>query len=482
MNGMIPLQIELTNFGVLRQAQFEVGALTLVCGKNNMGKTYATYALFGFLDFWVRGYNLKIDRSYVEELVRSHQTVLPLDELLSEIPNQLKKASSEFSDSDLLSQVFGSSQEFFKGAKFSIRIEDGNPETLRKVILGRSGTHGGRVNDGKLSFVSWKTEGDHLRITLNEEAPNDDDRQFLMGKLVGECVKDAVYGEIFPRPFIACAERTGAVIFQKELDFTRNRLVEMIGDQKAERLSPLRFFQSFTSRYPLPIRRNVDAARNIPEEKQSFLAISKDPRCSEILGLFCEIIGGRYKVVRGEMRFVPLEGKQVQLDMVLSSSSVRALMHLGVYLFYLAKPGDMLLMDEPEQNLHPENQRKMARLLAMLANSGVRVFITTHSDYIVRELNTLIMLSSGNPFAEEVRKKYHYRAEDGLKCETVRVYCAEKAMMPIPGKKRKVRANTLVKADIEPRQGIDARMFDDTINEMNEIQQELYWPEEESDE
>ena len=51
------------------------------------------------------------------------------------------------------------------------------------------------------------------------------------------------------------------------------------------------------------------------------------------------------------------------------------------------------MVDEPELNLHPENQRRMARLFARLVNVGVKVFVTTHSDYIVKELNTLILLN-----------------------------------------------------------------------------------------
>ena len=34
----------------------------------------------------------------------------------------------------------------------------------------------------------------------------------------------------------------------------------------------------------------------------------------------------------------------------------------------------------------------MARLLAMLVNAGIYVAITTHSDYIIKEFNTLLML------------------------------------------------------------------------------------------
>ena len=43
------MKISVENLGVLKQAEFELGDLTIICGSNNTGKTYATYALYGFL-------------------------------------------------------------------------------------------------------------------------------------------------------------------------------------------------------------------------------------------------------------------------------------------------------------------------------------------------------------------------------------------------------------------------------------------------
>ena len=40
------------NLGLLDQADLELADLTLVCGENNTGKTYATYAVYGFLRSW----------------------------------------------------------------------------------------------------------------------------------------------------------------------------------------------------------------------------------------------------------------------------------------------------------------------------------------------------------------------------------------------------------------------------------------------
>ena len=44
------MKIKVTNLGVLRQAEFSLGDFTIICGENNTGKTYATYALYGFLE------------------------------------------------------------------------------------------------------------------------------------------------------------------------------------------------------------------------------------------------------------------------------------------------------------------------------------------------------------------------------------------------------------------------------------------------
>ena len=42
---------------VLKHAEFSLGDFTIICGENNTGKTYVTYALYGFLDLWRRRFD-----------------------------------------------------------------------------------------------------------------------------------------------------------------------------------------------------------------------------------------------------------------------------------------------------------------------------------------------------------------------------------------------------------------------------------------
>ena len=46
------MYFELKNIAAIKQAKkakIELGKLTVICGKNNSGKTYITYSIFGFL-------------------------------------------------------------------------------------------------------------------------------------------------------------------------------------------------------------------------------------------------------------------------------------------------------------------------------------------------------------------------------------------------------------------------------------------------
>ncbi|MDR1857016.1 MAG: DUF3696 domain-containing protein [Desulfovibrio sp.] len=51
-----------------------------------------------------------------------------------------------------------------------------------------------------------------------------------------------------------------------------------------------------------------------------------------------------------------------------------------------SKPGEILLIDSPESNLHPSAQVAIGRLASLAAASGVQVILETHSDHIVNSV------------------------------------------------------------------------------------------------
>ncbi len=79
--------------------------------------------------------------------------------------------------------------------------------------------------------------------------------------------------------------------------------------------------------------------------------------------------------------------------MYLTSSSVNQLTLLYLYLkYWAAEKNNFLTIDEPEENLHPENQVKLVDLLIEFAQKGNKVLITTHSPLLANAVNNYIYL------------------------------------------------------------------------------------------
>lgn len=48
-----------------------------------------------------------------------------------------------------------------------------------------------------------------------------------------------------------------------------------------------------------------------------------------------------------------------------------------------ARPGALVIIENPEAHLHPQGQSELARLISKAANFGVQVIVETHSDHII---------------------------------------------------------------------------------------------------
>ena len=81
------------------------------------------------------------------------------------------------------------------------------------------------------------------------------------------------------------------------------------------------------------------------------------------------------------------------LPLMRTSSMISELAPVVLYLRYLVRPNDVLIIEEPESHLHPAMQAAFARELARLVRSGVRVLLTTHSEWMLEALANLVRLS-----------------------------------------------------------------------------------------
>ena len=99
------------------------------------------------------------------------------------------------------------------------------------------------------------------------------------------------------------------------------------------------------------------------------------------------------------------QGWSSPLPLMNASSMVSELAPMVLYLRHVVKPGEVLIIEEPESNLHPAMQVEFMRQLAAVVNAGVRIMITTHSEWILDELANLVRLSELPPEKRTPRLK-----------------------------------------------------------------------------
>ena len=76
-----------------------------------------------------------------------------------------------------------------------------------------------------------------------------------------------------------------------------------------------------------------------------------------------------------------------------TSSMVSELAPVVLYLQNVVEEGELLIIEEPESHLHPAMQVEFVRHLAAVVRAGIRVMITTHSEWVLEELANLVHLS-----------------------------------------------------------------------------------------
>ena len=465
------MKIMVQNLGVLRQAEFSLGDLTIICGRNNTGKTYATYALYGFLNKWRENIDsietTQISDQRIRELLDNGVIRIDLLEYIKNTDKIIDEMCESYTES--LAKIFATSKEQFRDSLFRVYLDE---DQISESANSQSYKGGFHTQKHRVFSVSKKKESMTLEASLLVDKSEAYIPDLLVRRLISKAIHEILFARFMPDTFISSAERTGAAIFRKELNFARNRLLKKMS-QADDNTDPLELLSRSYQEYALPVENNVEFIRQLEDyvKQTSFLA-EKYP---DVLERFAEIIGGTYKVNRDRGLYFTPRGTRVKLNMGESASGVRSMLDIGFYLRHGVERGDILMVDEPELNLHPENQRRIARLFARLTNLGIKVFITTHSDYIIKEMSTLIMLNHDEPHLKRIAEREGYEDSELISAEKVKVYVAEKGLVRLDGNRRKTRCHTLTEADVDPKMGIEVRVFDETIDKMNEIQEAIVW-------
>ncbi|MCR4318090.1 MAG: ATP-binding protein [Planctomycetes bacterium] len=476
------MKVRIRNLGPLKEADFEVGDLTIICGENNTGKTYATYALYSFLVDLSESSVFKLMPTEFKKLASDGSMKIEIDDFLNRVREGISSVCAGFPSR--LHHYLSAPQGRFERTTFELEELPWLFNTNVPVAYEFP------IDKGRLLTILLDAKNARIELRLdsglnatrsgNEEPELDanilEDSDFVINvisSLVNNISLVGMSGILPQRAFIASTERTGVVVFRHGVNLGRMKRFRGTWGDVARRLRNhrWRYKEKIPDEilYPEPVEANLGFLELLESiSKMTSQVAESHPN---IVSDFADLLGGEPVVSEIGVGFIP-KGYDMKLGMVESSSCVRSLIALGFWLRHQASEGDMLMIDEPELNLHPENQRKMARLLARLVNVGIKVFVTTHSDYIIRELNTLLMLNHDKPHLKKVMEVEGYKEQELLKPEQVRVYVTQ----PMNGGEEKNSSGyKLVPADIDPELGIEVSSFDTAIETMNRIQDEIIW-------
>lgn len=83
----------------------------------------------------------------------------------------------------------------------------------------------------------------------------------------------------------------------------------------------------------------------------------------------------------------------------------------------MAKPGSILIVENPEAHLHPAGQSELARFLARTATTGVQVIIETHSDHILNGVRLAVRRRLIR--AEDISIQFFTQSDEEAKYEVI---------------------------------------------------------------
>lgn len=411
------MKIKISKFGIIDQGIVDLNkALTVFCGPNGSGKTYMSYLIYALVSD-----NLSpvqpLASKYMDELTDKGVVDIPIPS--ENLINYRNKTIEIIKDRT--NEIFGISQKdalkLFKDFDVSfLSSDDDYVSEIKKTALSINLTIGNSSfkivkNRGRMMF---KLSRDRRQNITSEDMNG---LRFIVSSLIYQRL--LTHGISLAHIFVV--ERSSIFTFNKELSLNRVTLIDAlqdnIGGGKGDKNSLSKILHSNSTRYPLAIRRNLKIASDLSEikkEEREYAAFADEIEKT--------LLNGNHVDVDSEGNVYLRIGKSLTLPIHMAASVVKTLAPIILTLRHLARPASLLIIDEPELNLHPAAQVVFARIMARMINKGLRLLISTHSDYIIRELNNMIMWGAVKGQCEEERKGFGYTEGEILNKKQVGVY------------------------------------------------------------
>ncbi len=406
------VEIAVENFGPIAEANIDLRPLTVFVGPSNTGKTYfatLVYALHGIFEGFLRVPLPMLFKSSYRMFSKSHNNptdaaaaLVSTDEEVPEIINKLLAKHRRFKFLDLPKRIRELAQKTIKDSE----ISQNNLDTeLRRCF----GFH----NISEL-IRGTQDQNSEMRMFINVS----EEKQDLWALNIAATNTDVVIDGTINEDMILLDENSwlseeDGLNFEELMEISPEIFPGLTVNNRnryylpAARSGIMQSYQVIASSVMANASRAgleqieiptlsgliVDFIQQIILYEESKSSESKIAKLSKTLE--SDVIGEQIISTPSQNRYPvflyqPSDNSEgVRLSQ--SSSMVSELAPLVLLLRSGIKPGDTLIIEEPEAHLHPGAQADMAVILARLVRAGVKVIITTHSDWLLQEIGNLIL-------------------------------------------------------------------------------------------
>lgn len=453
------MKLQIKELGAIKEGTIDLTKkLNVFCGPNGTGKTYMAFAVYGLLKNQI---HIGSNEELVKDLIDNKKINYSIDfEALIDYRKNLISNFKEDFDSlfgigeELAKQFFGDTIINF--AETEQEFEENLTNCSFESLL--------ELRKSNVKFTKEK-KSKVLQIEILDKTISNEEI-----KTLNFFLNSAMFSLLATFPisstYILPVERNSIFTFSKELSLSKQEAVDhfhaMTSKNKTDRFDLL--FKK-TTRYPLAIKDGLLIAEDLGETKKNtsmFFEFADE--------IEKELLHGKVIITNdGEIQFKPDKAPKRQIPIHMTASIIKSLSSLVIYLKHLAKNNDLIIIDEPEINLHPDNQIILTQLFARLINKGFRLLISTHSDYIVREINNLIMLSSNELEIEKLKETFKYKKDEYINKEDINVH-----FFDYPKKKTGNKQVLIKKLEILSS-GFEIPTVNNTIEKQNNIAEELFY-------
>ena len=418
------LELEVKDFGPIVKAKVDLRPLTVFVGPSNTGKSYLAvliYALHQFLGGFAgrrfhRSFSLRYGRANQELSEESVGTLLEIAKystgvsgirdqdsivLPPQIAEVLRIRFDESADA-LSSEIsrcfgFGKSRTLIrKGSKNTSRIvmkqqifKQVDPlehtVTLAKKLKFRT------TIPAEASIpLGFGGRGGIRRNTLHiyrRGLFDERDRKFAAMDIlseIGRLVIPSLFSPLYLPAYYLPASRTGIMQAHNVVVSSLIAMASTTGIRPTDQTPMLSGVLADFLEQLIEIAPPVRTARNATRDFGR--------------GIEEAILGGTISIDRSTQKNYPRfvyrpDGWKNDLALANVSSMVSELAPVVLYLRHIIEPNSVLIVEEPESHLHPEMQVNFTRQLAALVEKGIRVVITTHSEWVLEALANIVRRS-----------------------------------------------------------------------------------------